>query len=215
MKAIYDKETSAPLYLKYAGQCVPQNAHVTVYAGSDEAEYEADTSIGNGSINMDVFNGKAVRYSVPNVLNEKGIERLHEEIAPLLKRVAEGVELDSYNEKGKLNEDATEANEELESFLERGYWEYDMEFETDCDFLTIVEDDVDYNFEVDFKDGKLTLEMSSQNLYEGKEYKKEFSDIKEEDFSEGGRVFKFLQEDVEGLADSDYKAEEILDEIGL
>lgn len=103
-----------PLYQMYPQQCNPQDAYIEL--NPEKAELSADWSgeVGN-SIPESVFHGTILRYSVSEYLHTSEVNALMEEIVPLAQRVCNGYEemWNDHNHVGKLNDDASEAHEEI------------------------------------------------------------------------------------------------------
>lgn len=106
-----------PLYFQYQGQTNEQPAYLELDEdGKVDASYSGE--IGNGSP-MHVWHGRTLRWKIPNNLSGDAIIALVNEHRSLLARVYAGhsVEWDGNNHVGRLDEDAQEAQQELDALL--------------------------------------------------------------------------------------------------
>jgi hypothetical protein len=106
-----------PLHFQYQGQTNEQPAYLELDEdGNVDASYSGE--IGNGSP-MHVWHGRTLRWPLPNNLSGDAIIELVNEHRSLLARVYAGhsVEWDGNNHVGRLDEDAQEAQQELDALL--------------------------------------------------------------------------------------------------
>ena len=106
-------EGIAPVYEQYDGQYQPQPAFIRM-----DEDGEIDAWV-NGEINgtpMSVWHGRTLTWRVPSNVRGDALLAFVQEHQPLFERVYLGheVDWDGNNHVGKLDEDAQEANEEIE-----------------------------------------------------------------------------------------------------
>ncbi|MFN2310174.1 MAG: hypothetical protein ABR553_10670, partial [Gammaproteobacteria bacterium] len=109
----------APLYNRYPGQTEPQPSYVEMDEdGFVSTNYSGE--IGNG-VPSYVWHGRTLRFSVPSDVRGDALADLLEgaEVVALLERIHAGheVEWDGNNHRGYLDDDAQEAQGELEHIL--------------------------------------------------------------------------------------------------
>ena len=103
-----------PLYQMYPQQCNPQDAYIQLDPDARELSADWNAEVGN-AIPMSVYHVRKFRYSVSEYLHASEVTALMEELMPLALRVCNGYseEWDGHNLVGALNEDASEAHEEI------------------------------------------------------------------------------------------------------
>ena len=110
----------APLYNRYPGQTEAQGAYVEI-TEDGTVTADSDPNIGGGST-FDVFHGRTRRWNVSATVRGEVLADLLEsaEVTELLGRIYVGhsVEWDGNNNVGRLDDDAAEAEQDLESLLD-------------------------------------------------------------------------------------------------
>jgi len=118
----------SPLYHKYPQQTNPQGAYIEIDCENESVRAYWNGEIGN-AIPFSVYHGHDRRYGVPGTLHGMAITRLFEdpEFVALCQRIVDGYEShwDGNNHVARLDDDAREAEQELESMLERYFDEED------------------------------------------------------------------------------------------
>jgi hypothetical protein len=117
-----DDDGIAPLWQKYSGQHQPQPAFLEFEPADGTARFGVNGNPGPSyGVPFDVWHGVTRRYSVQPYISRDGLAELAEAASPLLQRIADGYSSrwDGSNFKGRLTDDATEAEEELEALCER------------------------------------------------------------------------------------------------
>lgn len=106
----------APLRYKYPGQILDQPAYIEL---DEDGTVRVDFSgeIGN-SLPSTVWNGRDLRWNVPNQMSKTGIDRLIDELLPKLEELygEHTVESDGANLVGRLTERGERLNEEIEAY---------------------------------------------------------------------------------------------------
>ena len=106
-----------PVYRQYPRQSHPQGAFIELDEyGVIYADYNGEIS---NAVPVDVWNNRAIRWPIDCALSGDEILALVEDNLPLFERVYEGhsVEWDGSNHAGDLNDDASEAHDELLGIL--------------------------------------------------------------------------------------------------
>lgn len=109
-----DYLSGAELYCKYPRQSENQDCHVAIDCRSRRLWAEYNPEIGNARP-FEVYHGHVRRYTIP-ALREDAANALLDDLAELADRVCDGYESvwDGHNHVAKLDEDAQEAEEEIE-----------------------------------------------------------------------------------------------------
>ena len=110
----------APLYSRYAGQTSAQDAYVEMDEdGIVRADYSGEIG---GGIPFSVYHGRIIRWGVSNTVRGDVLADYLEsdETIALLERVEAGqsIEWDGNNNRGKLDDDATEARDTIGNELD-------------------------------------------------------------------------------------------------
>ena len=109
------------LYHRYPNQTQPQSTHLDLDPAGRLLVADCNWEIGN-AVSMDVWHGRTRRYNLPSVyLTAGAIRALMDEIVPLCERVCNGYECDwdGQNNVGCLDDDARDAEDEIERALEK------------------------------------------------------------------------------------------------
>ena len=108
----------AELHLHYPRQTSPQPCHVELDLRRGDLSASANTEIGN-AVPMAVHHGHVQRWTIP-ALRANSVNALLAEIAPLAGRVVAGYtsEWDGSYHVAVLNEDATDAQSEIEALCD-------------------------------------------------------------------------------------------------
>jgi len=113
----------APVYHKYPDNYAPQPAHLYLDA---DGEVSADWGDAN-SVTMDVAEGRTLRFRIPAQVTGRALVAMLEDdrILRLLERIHVGhtVEWDGSNHRGRLTDDAREAADKLDAWLDQNYWD--------------------------------------------------------------------------------------------
>jgi len=107
------------LYHRYPQQTQPQGTYIELDPESRTARADWDGEIG-GAVPFSVWHRTTLRYTLPSVyLTADGIGAIMDEMAPLMERVCDGhtVEWDGSNHVGRMTDDASETNEEIQNTL--------------------------------------------------------------------------------------------------
>ena len=118
----YKENGDLPLYCKYPQQCDAQPAYLYI-TEIGEISIEVDGDIGGGC-SADVWHRRTLRYPVNCLLTQSDIDTLldSKEFVELAERIIAGHEVgwdrSGGNIVGTLSEDAAEASEDLERYLE-------------------------------------------------------------------------------------------------
>ncbi|MFP4012414.1 MAG: hypothetical protein ACLFUM_11990 [Spirochaetaceae bacterium] len=80
----YRENGPAPLYHQYDGQTAPQPAYLEL---TEEGEVTVDYDAENGIVPARVFEGRDIRWAIPNTLSVAGIDALLDELEPLLRQL--------------------------------------------------------------------------------------------------------------------------------
>lgn len=133
------------LFCKYQGQNDWQPAYIEIDGDKLSAGYNAEIG---GGIPFCVWHREVLRYGIP-AMRAGEVNQLLEDIKPLAERIAAGhrVVWDGSNHVGKLDEDASEAEEELEYLLDQyvpedGPWMAE-DWLQDADFSELTADTTD------------------------------------------------------------------------
>jgi hypothetical protein len=104
-----------PLFHRYPGQYQPQAAFIELDLESGDLSAQWNAEIGN-PIPPRVRHRCALRWSVPIYLSGDEVNALLEEIAPVARRLLDGARVvwDGADYKGRLDDDAEGAEEEIE-----------------------------------------------------------------------------------------------------
>lgn len=110
-----DETNQTQLYEKYYGQFNPQGVYLEI--NNEYARFRTNAEIGNG-VSMDVWNGETVRISVPCLNASRAnycLEKLEQEIITVM----DGIEVNwnGSNHVGRLTENAEEARDEIDRFI--------------------------------------------------------------------------------------------------
>ena len=110
-------EGDLDLFCKYQGQHDWQPAYIEIDGDKLSAGYNAEIG---GAVSFDVWHRRILRYRI-TAMRASEANQLLERIAPLAERIAAGhsIEWDGNNNVGRLDEDASEAEEELEYLLDQ------------------------------------------------------------------------------------------------
>ncbi len=117
------------LYGRYDGQTQEQPAYIELDLEDKTLSADWNGEIGN-AVPMDVWHGLRRRYHIPCLVADEA-NALMEEIAPLCERVVAGSEIvwDGNNWVAKLNEDAEDAEMEIDRMCEQAEGETVSEWE--------------------------------------------------------------------------------------
>lgn len=132
-------EGRRPIRDRYRGQTQHQPAYLEIDAtdGQAGALWESDPEIGGG-VPSRVWHGAARRISCSVDLTQDDLERLSEEIAPLIDRVLAGIDYrhDGSNWIGRADTDAESALAEIERIVESTEateWDWEVDGDPDDD----------------------------------------------------------------------------------
>lgn len=113
----------APVYHKYPDNYQAQPAHLYL---DEDGEVSVDWGDAN-SVTMDVAEGRTLRFRIPSQVTGKALVAMLEDerILRLLERIHVGhtVEWDGSNHRGRLTDDAREAADKLDAWLDQNYWD--------------------------------------------------------------------------------------------
>lgn len=114
------REEVAPLHHQYPGECSAQPAYLELDEdGNVSADWDGE--IGGGTP-MNVWHGRTLRWTLPDSLTGDAIADFvaREDVAALLARIHDGhsVEWDGSNNVGRLDDDAREAQDNLEQLIQ-------------------------------------------------------------------------------------------------
>lgn len=114
------REEIAPLHHQYQGECSAQPAYLELDEdGNISADWDGE--IGGGTP-MSVWNGRSLRWTLPDALTGEAVAGFvkREDVAALLARIHDGnsIEWDGSNNVGRLNQDASEAQDDLEQLIQ-------------------------------------------------------------------------------------------------
>lgn len=107
-----------PVYWQHPRQSYPQPAFIYMSEeGRVWADYIEDPD--GRTVTMDVHHRRTLRWSIPESITGQALDELLETITPLLDRVHAGhsIEWDGHNNKGRLDDDAAAASEEIEGVI--------------------------------------------------------------------------------------------------
>lgn len=119
---------TAPLYEKYPSQINAQPAFLQLNPESKTVSFGITYTPGPPyGTPMEVFHGHVLRWHVHNELTVRGCDDLVADLMPLLERIVAGHEVvwNGSNHVGRLNNDATDANESVDQFCEQASETYD------------------------------------------------------------------------------------------
>jgi len=120
------------LYTHYQGQVNPQRVYLTL---SESGEIGYETELLGGGVSSYRWHNRTLAWGLPIVPTPSALESLIEDLKPLLERVHAGhcVKWDGNNYVGKLTEDATDASDEIERYIDKHGSEYDCVDSVDRD----------------------------------------------------------------------------------
>jgi hypothetical protein len=107
------------LHCQYTGQTSPQPCYLELDPEAETAHYDYSGEIGN-AVPFPVWHGRLRRYHLPAAILASTAARLSDELRPLLDRVVAGYSerWDDSDHVGSLDDDAAEAEAEIERLLE-------------------------------------------------------------------------------------------------
>lgn len=116
-----DESEPHQLYHRYPGQTNPQGCYIGLDTRDGSVWADWDGEIGN-AVPMSVWHGLVRRWHIPPLLAAE-VNRLLDEIKPLLQRVIDGAEAewDGNNIVGRYDDDAQDAAAEINQIIEARY----------------------------------------------------------------------------------------------
>lgn len=120
MLKIIEVKNPMELYRKYPGQSDPQAIYIEIDPETETVSMDYSGEIGN-ALPCAVYQKLILRYNLPKNFVPKSPNVLMQELLPLAEAIINGhtVEWNGSNNVGQLDEDAQDAERELETYLER------------------------------------------------------------------------------------------------